>query len=59
MTAAVDNSQASAFARSELSGKTQEAERIAGFHGRMVLEVVFVNNKIVGVEAYLKHQRKF
>lgn len=53
------NADAMKVAHTELQEKSEEAERKAGFHGRLFLELVYVNNKIVGVDSYLKHQRKF
>lgn len=54
-----ENKPAIEFARAVLQEKNAEAEQIAGFHGRMFLEIVYVNNKAVAVESSLKQQRKF
>ena len=54
-----DNKTAIEFARTVVQEKNAEAEQTAGFHGRLLLELVYVNNKIVAVESSLKQQRKF
>lgn len=59
MTQATDNTIALQDARTEFNDHAKEAERRAGFYGRIVQEVVYSNGKVIGVETYLKRQRRY